>query len=599
MKTGYAFSEHIRAEKMPRRRGDSSSKSSSLRNFFFPIIIFVTAGIIIFRLFSLQIAQGSYYRSLSDSNRIRTTVIHAPRGIIFDRNGKPLIYNTPGFRKIGKDKKAEIISREEALKRIAKGETDIAIDSLRSYPYKDALAHVLGYVGQITKEELDSGEYEDYAFDDTIGKAGIERQYEKTLAGTDGKELSEVDAMGKKLRLLGQTDPVPGADITLTIDARLQEAAFEAMKPVAKGAVVVTTPDGEILALVSKPSFDPNLFTQDKSYKVASDAAYTNVADILMDGTSQPMLNRAIGGVYPPGSTFKLVAAAAGLEKGAIDKDYIVKDTGVIRVGQFSFSNWFFTQYGRTDGDVDVIKAIKRSNDVFFYKMAEKVGIDSISKTGKEFGIGSVLGIDLPGEVGGVLPTKEWKEKVIGEPWYLGDTFIYGIGQGYLLTTPLQVNVWSQIIAADGDYYVPHLLKKDDKKPARTNLLSKESDALIRQGMIEACSEGGTAYPLFDFKVQNPALKIDGKNILAIDAEATAAAGIKNLKDWRHVPVACKTGTAEHGDEKTKPHAWISAFAPAAKPEIVVTVLAESSGEGSSEAGPIAKKILETWFAQQ
>lgn len=598
MKTGFAFSEHIRAEKMPKRHSNGS-KGTTFRNFLFPLIIFTTASIILFRLFSLQIAQGSYYRFLSDSNRIRTTIIHAPRGIIFDRNGKPLIYNNPGFRRIGKDKKAEIISREEALIRIAKGESDIAIDSLRSYPYKDALAHILGYVGQITKEQLDSGEYEEYAFDDTIGKTGIEQQYERTLAGVDGKELSEVDAMGKKLRLLGQTDPISGKDITLTIDARLQEATFEAMKPIAKGAVVVTTPQGEILAMVSKPSFDPNLFTQDKSYKVASDAAYTNVSDVLTDGTSQPLLNRAIGGVYPPGSTFKLVAAAAGLEEGVIDKDYIVKDTGIIRVGQFSFSNWFYTQYGRTDGDVDVIKGIQRSNDVFFYKLAEKVGIDTISKTGKEFGIGSILGIDLPGEVGGVLPTKEWKEKEIGEPWYLGDTFIYGIGQGYLLSTPLQVNTWSQIIAADGDYYIPHLLKKDNQRPVKSGLLSRESDGLIREGMVQACSDGGTAYPLFDFKVQNPKLKIDGKNVLAIDSSASAAAGLKDIKEWRRIPIACKTGTAEHGGEKAKPHAWITLFAPATDPEIVITVLAESSGEGSTEAGPIAKKILETWFSKK
>lgn len=598
MKTGFAFSEHIRAEKMPKRH-NAGSRATMLRNYLFPLIIFITAGIILFRLFSLQIVQGSYYRSLSDSNRIRTTVIRAPRGIIFDRSGKPLVYNIPGFRKVGKDKNAEIISREEALTRTAKGESGIAIDSLRSYPYKDAMSHVLGYVGQIAKEQLDSGAYEGYSFDDTIGKTGIEQQYEQTLAGTDGKELSEVDAMGKKLRLLGQTDPIPGKDIILTIDADLQEAAFEAMKNVAKGAAVVSTPKGEILALVSKPSFDPNLFTQDTSYKVATDAAYTDVAAILTDGRSQPLLNRAIGGVYPPGSTFKLVAAASGLENGVIDKKYIVKDTGIIRVGQFSFSNWFYSQYGRTDGDVDVIKGIQRSNDVFFYKMAEKVGIDTISQTGKEFGIGSVLGIDLPGEVGGVLPTKEWKEKVIGEPWYLGDTFIYGIGQGYLLTTPLQVNLWSQIVAADGNYYMPHLLKKDNKRSTKSGLLSRESDALIREGMVQACSEGGTAYPLVDFKVQNAKLKVDGKNFTAIDPTATASGNIKNVKSWRKVTLACKTGTAEQGGAKDKPHAWITLFAPAYDPQIVITVLAESSGDGSTVSGPIAKKILEAWFSEK
>ena len=304
------------------------------------------------------------------------------------------------------------------------------------------------------------------------------------------------------------------------------------------------------------------------------------------------MMNRAIAGVYPPGSTFKIITAAAGLENNVIDRHFIIKDTGVIKIGEYSFSNWFFTQYGRTDGDVDVVKAISRSNDIFFYKLAEMVNVDRLSQTAGKFGIGRKLSIPLDGEQEGVLPTKDWKKKTVGEQWYLGDTFIYGIGQGYLLTTPLQVNAFTQVIANSGTLYQPKIIKNEQDKALNKDITQKETIDLIREGMMQACSPGGVAYPLFEFRVKNSALKIDGRNILA-DPSATTSGALQNS---RRVTVACKTGTAQHGGEKTLPHAWITLFAPAYNPEIVVTVLAESSGEGSSVAAPIAKKILEAWF---
>lgn len=588
-KIGPIFGEFISTEKI-KRHGNyhDGGTPKEARFYLIPVILVIAILIVIFRLFFVQVVQGSYYRTLSDSNRIKTIVVHAPRGVIFDRNGKPLVFNVPGYRQVA-DGKTKLIGQDEAIDLIAKGAKNLEIDSLRLYPEKDSMAHLLGYLGQVSEEELASAKYSGYKSGDVVGKNGIEREYENFLKGVDGKQLAEIDSQGKVSRKLGETDPIPGRNITLTIDAALQKRAYNAMSKAKKGAVIATTPDGQVLALVSKPSFDPNLFTQGKDYKVSASSAYKNVTEVLMDSTSQPFLNRAISGLYPPGSTFKLVTAAAGLEDKIIDTHYSVKDTGVVKIGEFSFANWYFTNYGRTDGDVNVVIGIKRSNDIFFYKLAEKIGHERLSKMAREFGIDKVFGIDLEGEHPGLVPTDAWKRENIGEPWYLGDTYHYGIGQGYLLTTPLAVNSWTQAIAANGTLYRPHVLKDLGDKKLNENIISKKTIDPIREGMIASCAPSGVAYPLFDFKVKNANLKIDGRNILKV---ATGSA------DMRQIVVACKTGTAQHGGEKTLPHAWITLFAPAYDPQIVVTVLNEESGEGSNEAAPIAKEVLEEFFSK-
>jgi len=597
MKPGFAFGDHIKTEKIRRHHykdeGESPLRS---RGILLPAVLFIAVILLVIKLFSLQLIHGSEYKKLSDSNRTRTYVIRAPRGVIFDRNGLPLVYNMPGFLQTRRDKNGKVLStthlsKDEALSLIAKGDKSVEVDSLRQYPYKEAMSHVLGYIGQISEDEFKSPLFANYLANDWLGKSGIERQYEGFLRGTSGRQLIEVDALGKAVRLLGRTDPIPGQDITLTLDAKLQQAVFEATRDVKKGAVIVAKPDGEILAMLSKPSFDPNLFTLDSTYKPASDSAYFSIESMLTDGSNQPLLDRAIAGTYPPGSTFKIVTAASGLEKKIIDDNYRVEDTGVVKIGDFSFANWYYTQYGRTEpGELDVTRALARSNDIFFYKLAEKIGVDRLSVTAKEFGIGSKLGIDLSGEQAGIVPNKQWKKDVIKEDWYLGDTYHYGIGQGFLLTTPLQVNAWTQVIANGGTLFKPRIMESADRKEIRKNIVSDKTIGLVRQGMIDSCSTGGVAWPLFNFAVKNPKLKIDGKNITEV---ATGSA------DMRHVVVACKTGTAQHGGEDTLPHAWITLFAPAYKPEIVVTVLVESAGEGSSVAGPVAKKILDAYFTEK
>jgi len=593
MKIGFAFGDHIQTEKINRRHYKEAV--FRMRPLILLVLIILFSGILLLKLVTIQILNGEYYRSLSDSNRIRTTIIYAPRGVILDRNGVPLVFNQPGFRKI-ESKKTILLGRDEAIARIAKGERGIEIDSLRQYPYKEAMSHVLGYVGQISPEQLKEKQFRFYDQTDLVGKTGIEQRYEEILKGVNGKQLIEVDAMGNPVRTLGQTEPVSGKDIQLTLDAGLQEAVYEAMKEVKKGSAVVSTPQGEILSLVSKPSFDPNIFTLDSRYKAATESGYAKVSDILLDGENQPLLNRAIAGMYPPGSTFKIVVAASGLKEKVIDERFVIQDNGVIRIGPYSFSNWYYTQYGRTDGSVNITKALARSNDIFFYKLAEKLTVDRLSRTAAEFGVGKKLGIDLYGEAAGILPSQAWKRKTIGEPWYLGDTFIYGIGQGYLLTTPLQVNSWSEVIANGGSLYKPHILKTS-REVITNNLLDRKIVQLIREGMVGVCSTGGTGYPLFNFTVNNPTLKIDGKNIFAV--EKASVSGRLKSEDMRRIQVACKTGTAEQGGEGALSHAWITAFAPAYKPEIVVTVLVESGGEGSTVAGPIAKKIFEAYFSSK
>ena len=587
MKHGIAFSDHLRLEKVPKRQRGSSP--FHIRKFLPLVLLLIVSLLLLGRLFMVQIVQGSYYSLLSDSNRIRTHILHAPRGVIFDRTGTPLVFNEPGFRQtVGQ--KTILLNKEEALTRIAKGEKNIEVDSLRKYPYKDAFAHVLGYVGQISEDQLKEKSEEGYQFNDLIGQAGIESRYEQLLKGVDGRQLFEVNALGSEVRKLGQTDPVSGQDITLTVDQKLQVKTYEAMKDVKRGVVIVSKPDGEVLSMVSKPSFDPNLFTLDTTYKTATDAAYKNVTSILTDGVGQPLLNRAIGGVYPPGSTFKIVTAAAGLEDKIIDENYKIADTGIVRLGQFSFANWFYLQYGRKEpGQLDVRRALARSNDIFFYHLAQKVNENRISEMAKKVGSGSKLGIDLDGEVDGLVPNDAWKRKEIGEQWYLGDTYHYGIGQGYLLTTPLQVNAWTQVVANGGTLFRPRLLFDAPTQAIRKNILGEKTISLIREGMVQSCNPGGVAFPLFDFKVKNPGLQIDNKNI-------TQAAS--SSADMRHVVVACKTGTAQHGGETTLPHAWITLFAPAYNPEVVVTVLVEESGEGSAVAAPVAKKVLEGYFGK-
>ena len=284
VKTGVAFSDNIVGGRKRKIRGFDDSYKPREKTRLSLLIVFVFAGIIIIflRLVLLQLIQGYYYKNLADNNRIKTIVIHAPRGTIFDRSGNPLVYNIPGYRETVNGK-TKLLTQEEALSLIAKGKNDLEVDSLREYPYKDVFSHVLGYIGQISPELLKDPEFSDYSPGDLIGQMGLEAQYEGLLRGIDGKKLVEVDSLGKPIRQLGQTDPISGQNIETTLDINLQKTVFNSMSGVKKGAAIVTTPKGEILAMVSRPSFDPNLFTLGDTYKIASPSVYSDISSILLD----------------------------------------------------------------------------------------------------------------------------------------------------------------------------------------------------------------------------------------------------------------------------------------------------------------------------
>jgi len=448
-----------------------------------------------------------------------------------------LVKNIPIYKRCDLTFSCQEISREKALFLEAQGrEAELLVEVGRDYPFSQSLAHVLGYLGQASPEEVEKRERK---LGDLVGRTGIEEEHDLPLRGQDGGELLEVDTNGVTLRRIGHQEPIPGEDLTLTIDIALQEAAFRTLEG-KKGAVVAQDPEtGEILALVSSPSFDPDYLEE------------------ALQDKRLPMFNRAISGAYPPGSTFKVVTAAAGLEEGKITADSKIEDKGVIVVGTYRYANWYFTQYGKTEGVIDLVKAIKRSTDTFFYKVGEFVGAQKLVAWGKAFGLGQKTGIDLPGEAPGFLPDPS------GARWFLGNTYHLSIGQGALGLTPLQVNQMAAVIASGGKLCQPYLIKTDKVTPCQDVGLKEETIRLITEGMKEACSPGGTAFPFFDFTPQ----------------------------------VACKTGTAEFGDPAGRTHAWLMAFAPFDNPEIVVTALVEAGGEGSYVAAPVVKKVMEAWFS--
>lgn len=591
---------HHRANPLsPRMMGEYASffQYVALRS-----IIFIGFFLLVGRLFQLTIVNGSYYHALSENNRVRQERIQAPRGVVYDRNGEVLAGNRPIYKECSLQEKdgffatkCNIISREKGIEKEAKKEP-VLVELGREYKHRDLVAHAIGYMSEIDEKTLvaenakfgtvDNFCQECYGAGDFIGQTGIEESFEKDLRGIPGKRLVEVGSDEKELQELARVAPISGKNIYTSLDLPLQEKAREAIEKVrqdpkipSKGAAVIASnpKTGEIYAFYSSPSFDPNAFVgQDRS-------DVPPIEDFLKD-EHMPLFNRVLSGLYPPGSTFKIVTTAAGLEEGALTRATTVEDTGKITIGPFSFANWYFTQYGRQEGNIDIVRALARSNDIFFYKVGEWVGIDKLDKWGKLFKTAEVPPVEIAGGVEGLI--KRDRE------WFLGDTYHAAIGQGDVLSTPLHVNAWAQIIANDGVYCPPTLLKKDQKEVNCTPIGVKQDTVdLITEGMIQACSTGGTAWPLFNFSV-NTASGSASTRVFHDDNS-----NFKALEKGTGITVACKTGTAEFGDPQHKTHAWVTGFAPAVDPEIVVTVLVEQGGEGSSIAGPVVKDVLSEWFS--
>ncbi len=504
-----------------------TTKSESWLSWFLRGILILGFLVLIGRLAELQLIKGNYYRSLAEENRIRYISIPAPRGKILARGGEILVGNK------------ETIGWE------------------RDYKLGPAAAHITGYLGEVSEDEVGKTSSECPAkgirkLGNLVGRTGLEEKYNCILSGIDGEELIEVDTKGNKLRTLGRREPINGRDLKTSIDFSLQEKISQVFAN-KKGAIIITDPKGEILALFSSPSFDPNKFIGKTDSKLIEQ---------MLTSSDLPFFNRAIGGNFHPGSIFKPVVALAALEGGEINKSYTFDDPGVIKVNIYSYYNWYFTQYGKTEGKIDLIRAIARSADTFFYTIGEMVGAKEIGNWAHKLGYGEITGIDIPGEIAGLVPTPEWKLKVKGEPWFLGNTYHLSIGQGDLAVTPVEVNAAVSVIASNGFLCKPKIIKDGSNNNECKNLgLKKENLELVKKGMVGACSSGGTGYTFFDFIPQ----------------------------------VACKTGTAEISEDG-QTHAWFTVFAPADIPEIVATILVEKGGEGSKVAGPIAREIFDFWF---
>lgn len=482
----------------------------------------VGVALILAKLIYLQVVEGGQHQLTSYANHVELKRELSERGIVYDRNEVPLVENTDDNGK---------------MKRI--------------YPLGEAIAPVLGYISETKPEELGCNEGICYSQGMMMGRSGIERVMEPTLRGNDGGRLVEVDSSGREIRELGSNLPEKGKDIHLSLDSKLQEEMYKALAG-RKGSAVALDMQGKVIGLASSPSYDPS-----------------HIKDYLSDTEKYYFLNRPIAATYPPGSVYKLVTALAGLSEGKIRAETEYEDTGEIKIGEYRYGNWYFDQYGRKEGSISLTRALGRSNDIYFYKVGEELGVDNLVTWSRKFGLGQKTGIELPGEVDGLVPDQLWKERLTGEKWFLGNTYHMAIGQGDLLVTPLQVARMT-LGAISGRLCKVSLLK--DSPIVCSDLgLKTEDIATIREGMRQACATGGTAFPFF------------------------------NSQPW----VLCKTGTAQHSgqnDNEAKsptgqvlPHAWITVAYPGENPEIILTVMLESAGEGSEVAGPVAKKIIDAW----
>jgi penicillin-binding protein 2 len=530
------------------------------------------------KLTEVQIIKGGYYRSLAESNRIRRIPIPAPRGRILSADGTALADNVAVKERVLMDGGGVRLSRD-----LTNAEPDeIVTNYKRVYPLAEKFAHGTGYLSVVSEKGVgtvdprcpEKGVLQSGSL---VGVSGLEEQYDCLLRGNVGEELVEVDTLGKKTRILAIKNPVPGSDLKTSIDYRLQEYLGETFSlpppqtpanknaSTKKGAAIVTDEKGRILAFYSSPTYDPNHLIEN-NYNSQPEGSATVSA--LLKSPDLPFFNRVIGGSFHPGSVYKPLVALAALEEGSINKNYQYTDTGSITVNNFTYRNWYFTEYGRTEGSIDLRRAIARSTDTFFYKMGELTGPGIIAKWSETFGLNKLTGIDLPGEKTGLIPTPEWKKEIKKESWFLGDTYNISIGQGDVAVSPVELNTYITALAAYGKLCRPMFWV--NQNPVCTQIALNNSNVdFIKEGMLAACNNGGTAYTFFDFTEKHPG-----------------------------IDVACKTGTAEVATNG-EPHAWFTFFAPSKNPKIVATILYEEGGQGSSVAGPLARKIADYYFERE
>ena len=574
---------------------------------FLGVLIFLVIAVLITRVGYMQFYDGEYYARLAEGNRIRIIPTIAPRGTFFDRNGQLLVTNRPGFTvsllpltepispeviqrvsrllnvpveeiqrridihysfdpiKIKQDVTPDIISIIEEQKNDYRG-VIIEVQPVRNYILKQEGAHTFGYVSEISDAELETKKSQGYKSGDIIGKFGLEKIYDKEIRGVNGGEQVEVDVAGKPVQILGKKEPTPGYDLILTIDRDLQVAAENAVDTILKeiganaaAAVVLNPQNGEVLAMVSRPAFDPNLFAHGISVKDWN---------AINSNPYHPMDNKTITGEYPPGSTFKIVTGTAALSAGVVTPEEQIFDSGyhwLIPKGNAS---------GEALGWLDFHAALAHSDNVYFYEMGNRLGVDRLEKYAQMFGLGKKTGIDLPYESPGIADWKEYKLEVYGEEWYLSETFDAAIGQGFNLVTPLQDAMFTGVIAANGKRYRPHLVKR----------MVTQDGELIREFQPELVGD------LVESGVDPGIIKLVQNGLREVAVTGTAASSFRDFP----YPIAGKTGTAENSQGRD--HGWFVAYAPFENPCVSVAVVVEQGGFGSQSAVPIGRKILEAAF---
>ncbi|MBQ9271082.1 MAG: penicillin-binding protein 2 [Alphaproteobacteria bacterium] len=565
--------------------------------------------VLIGRLWYLQVYEADKYKMMSDENRISTRFLLAPRGTIYDRNGEVIAKNEQNFQALliaeqtpdiqttlARFKQIIDLSEDEEQKLLkdiknkrrfipVKLKDNLSWDDVskillhapdlpgveiieglsRAYPYADLYAHILGYVGPVSdKDKKDNPLYMVPGF--KIGKSGLERTYDYKLQGKSGTVKLEVNAYGRVMKEIERDSGAQGGSLQLTVDSRLQKAAYEALGEQSGAAVVLDVRTGEILAMVSTPSFDPNLFTNGISYKHWNE---------LLNNERTPLIDKAVSGQYSPGSTFKIVVALAALEAGIIDADTRYYCAGGMEIGNIRFHCW--NHYGH--GSLNVVEALKYSCDIFFYETALRVGVDKIREMALSLGLGNALNVGLDNEKDGLIPSKNWKKSRFGTQWTPGDNANTGIGQGYVLVTPMQlVTMLSRVV--NGGYEVTPTFIKSSKsvKPKRLNI-SRRNIELVKQGMFEVVNGiGGTAKKA---KFNLDGAKMGGKTGTTQVRRISMKERRSGIRNDSQLPW------------KLRNHAWFMGFTPTDNPRYAVAVIVEHGSSGSGVAAPIASKILQ------
>ena len=595
-------------------QADSSKQLIQQRLNLFYVPIIAVGALLAVRLWQLQILSGAEYALLAEKNRIRTIQVVAPRGTITDRNGIPLVENRPSFNillyresvtntdetaafvtarlGISQEDFSAILSRSKALPMYHPVviKEDVGIDDIsvveahkqehpelqidreprRLYRYGQVGAHVVGYVSEVSGDELAKGTFPGARVGSLVGKFGVERTYNDKLTGDDGSRVVLVDSLGREVGLLEEVDSVIGDNLQLTLDLELQTTAQSLLEGKV-GAIVAMDPgNGEILALASSPSFDPNNF----STRISPEAW-----NQLVNDPDRPLQNRAIQNAYPPGSIFKVIMAEAGLDEGLVDDNTRV----FCRGSAFFYNREFHCAAKQGHGSVGIEDAIARSCNIFFYELGRRLGISRIAEHAQALGLGTKTGIDLPGERSGLMPSPEWKQRTRGVKWYVGETISVSIGQGAVTTTPIQMLRAIACIASGGRLTTPHVLLRaegvKDESQFRTEqsaLIDPEAMSTIRAGMWQSVNNWGTGH-----SAAIPGLDICGKTgtvqVIGAERKKGLDGNLPALED----------------------HSWFVGFASRDTPEIAVAAFIEHGGKGGITAAPLAREVFRVYFARK